>query len=128
MERFMEFTFVAAQRLPKVGPAHQAARLHGHSFRLRVTVAADPDPALGWIMDPAEMRAAVNAVLGEIDHRYLNELPGLENPSTENLCRTLAERLAGRLPGRVNVELWENQTVGCVTPNLATDAFNGAQP
>ena len=113
----MEFAFVAAQRLPNVGTAHQAARLHGHSFRLRVTVAAEVDPAAGWIMDPAEMRAAVNAVLADIDHRFLNELPGLANPSTENLCRYLAGRLDGCLPGRVGVELWENRTVGCALPD-----------
>lgn len=112
----MDFTFVAAQRLPNVGASHMAARLHGHSFKLRVTLTAPVDAAMGWIMDPADLRATVGAVLAEIDHRYLNDLPGLANPSTENLCRYLAGRLDGRLPGRVRVELWENQAVGCTTP------------
>lgn len=109
----MDFEFVAAQRLPNVGAAHRAARLHGHTFRLRVRLAGRPDPALGWIIDPAEMKARVRGVLAEVDHRYLNDLPGLANPSTENLCRHLAGRLGDVLPGRVSVELWENPAVGC---------------
>lgn len=114
----MDFEFVAAQRLPNVGTDHRAARLHGHTFRLRVRLSGAPDAVTGWIIDPAEMKAKVNGVLAEVDHRYLNDLPGLANPSTENLCRHLAGRLGDVLPGGVAVELWENPAVGCA---LAAD-------
>ena len=113
MERFMEFEFVAAQQLPGVPADHTAARLHGHTFRVRVSLAAALDPDKDWIIDPAELRAQVEQVLGDVDHRYLNEVPMLDNPSTENLTRYLRDRLRDRLPGQVTLELWENEKVGC---------------
>lgn len=112
MERFMDFTFVAAQRLTGVGEAHKAAKLHGHTFELRVTVAGTPDVETGWLMDPADLKAEVNGVLAGIDHTFLNDLPGLENPSTERLTRHIATKLTERLPGLAKVELWENRDVG----------------
>jgi 6-pyruvoyltetrahydropterin/6-carboxytetrahydropterin synthase len=120
MERFLDFTFVAAQRLPNVGDAHRAAVLHGHTFTGTVRVSADMDRDAGWLIDPADMKREVDAVLGAVDHQFLNELPDLENPSTENLCGYLRDRLAGRLPGRVEVELWENPAVGCTTQGPRT--------
>lgn len=115
MERFLNFDFVAAQRLPNVGDAHPAASLHGHTFTGRVRLAGDVDADLGWILDPQDLKAAVDSVLAEVDHHYLNELPDLENPSTETICRYLRDRLATRLSGRVEVEIWENPSVGCST-------------
>tara|TARA_B100000427_G_scaffold198993_1_gene165423 strand:+ start:483 stop:845 length:363 start_codon:yes stop_codon:yes gene_type:complete len=115
MERFFDFTFVAAQRLPNVGDAHRAATLHGHTFTGTVRLSGAVDAEAGWVIDPQDMKRAVNAVLAEVDHQFLNELPGLDNPSTENLCRYLKSRLAEQLPGRVEVELWENPAVGCTT-------------
>lgn len=113
----MDFEFVAAQRLPNVGALHRAARLHGHTFRVRVRLTGTPDPHTGWIIDPAVMKAKVSGVLAAIDHRYLNDVPGLENPSTEILCRYLSRHIGVVLPGRVAVELWENPAVGCaMTP------------
>jgi len=112
MERFMDFTFVAAQRLTGVGDDHKAAQLHGHTFELRVTVAGAPDPNLRWLLDPAELRSEVGEVLKGIDHMFLNEVQGLENPSTERLTRHIATELEPRLRGLARVELWENADVG----------------
>ncbi|MEK9672446.1 MAG: 6-carboxytetrahydropterin synthase [Rhodospirillaceae bacterium] len=113
VDRFMEFQFVAAQRLSGVPRDHAAARLHGHTFQVRVVLSGEPEPGTGWIIDPAEMRARAGAVIAEVDHRHLNDLPGLENPSTENLARHLQKRLSTVLLGRVSVDIWENPTVGC---------------
>jgi 6-pyruvoyltetrahydropterin/6-carboxytetrahydropterin synthase len=115
MERFMDFTFVAAQRLTGVGPDHPAAALHGHTFNGTLRLDAAPDPESGWVIDPADLKREIDAVLADIDHHYLNDLPGLENPSTERLCGYLQGRLAERLSGHVAVELWENPAVGCTT-------------
>lgn len=112
----MDFSFVAAQRLVCVGEAHRAAKLHGHTFRMRVTLAGETDPRAGWLIDPAELRRAVEEVLIDLDHRYLNEVPGLDNPSTEALCLFVRDRLTRSLDGAVTVEIWENPEVGCVTP------------
>ncbi|MEV0129711.1 6-carboxytetrahydropterin synthase QueD [Dactylosporangium sp. NPDC050688] len=98
MEIYREFTFEAAHRLPRVPEGHKCGRLHGHSYRLEVHVQGDVDPDTGWLMDFADIKAAVAPVVAELDHRYLNELPGLENPTSENLARWTWHRLAAELP------------------------------
>lgn len=98
MEIYREFTFEAAHRLPRVPEGHKCGRLHGHSYRLEVHVQGDVDPGTGWLMDFADIKAAVAPVVAELDHRYLNELPGLENPTSENLARWTWDRLAAALP------------------------------
>ena len=113
MEIFKEFTFEAAHRLPHVPEGHKCARLHGHSFHVRVTVRGPIDPRLGWVMDFSDVKAACASVHDALDHRYLNEVPGLENPTSEVIARWIWERLAGALP-LAAVEVRETCTTGCV--------------
>lgn len=113
VEIFREFQIEAAHRLPNVPPEHKCARLHGHSFRIAVHVAGPVDARLGWICDFADLRQAVEPVLGEIDHRYLNEIEGLENPTSEHLAMWLWERIAPRVPGLARIVVRETCTSGC---------------
>src|SRR6266511_637940 len=94
MEIFKEFTFEAAHRLPNVAPGHKCARLHGHSYRVEVHVAGEVEPGAGWIMDFADIKAAFQPLHDQLDHYYLNEVSGLENPTSENLARWIWHRLA----------------------------------
>ncbi len=114
MDVYKEFTFEAAHRLPNVPAGHKCARLHGHSFTVRLTVRGPIDPRLGWVMDFADLRAAFRPVYDELDHNYLNDLPGLENPTSEVLSRWIWSRLIDRLPGLSAVEIRETCTSGCV--------------
>lgn len=98
MELYREFTFEAAHRLPRVPPGHKCGRLHGHSYRAAVHIKGEVDPELGWVMDFAEITVSMAPVLDQLDHRYLNEVTGLENPTSENVARYIWERLAGALP------------------------------
>lgn len=94
------FPIEAAHRLPNVPPDHKCARLHGHSFQITLHVTGEVDPQLGWIVDFAELTRAFQPIHALIDHRYLNEVPGLENPTSENLARFVLERVqlpAGKL-------------------------------
>ncbi|HZO68712.1 MAG TPA: 6-carboxytetrahydropterin synthase QueD [Kribbellaceae bacterium] len=113
MEIFREFTFEAAHRLPQVPQGHKCARLHGHSYRLEVHVQGEVDPTMGWIMDFADIKAAVKPVIDQLDHYYLNEVPGLENPTSENLARWAWNRLTGALP-LAAIVVRETCTSGCV--------------
>ena len=113
MEIYKEFTFEAAHRLPNVPEGHKCARLHGHSFRVRVTVAGAVDPHAGWVMDFAALKAAWRPLHDTLDHRYLNDIPGLENPTSEVLARWIWQRLAGTLPGLASVSVRETCTSGC---------------
>ena len=113
MEIWKEFTFEAAHRLPHVPEGHKCSRLHGHSFRVEVRVRGDLDPRLGWVMDYADLKAAWRPLDEVLDHRYLNEIPGLENPTSEVLARWIWRELAGALPGLAAVAVRETCTSGC---------------
>jgi 6-pyruvoyltetrahydropterin/6-carboxytetrahydropterin synthase len=113
MEIFREFTFEAAHRLPNVPAGHKCARLHGHSFRVEVRVAGPVDPEAGWVMDFGDLKAAFRPLHDTLDHHYLNEIEGLDNPTSENLARWIWDRLAGTLPLSA-VQVRETCTSGCV--------------
>jgi 6-pyruvoyltetrahydropterin/6-carboxytetrahydropterin synthase len=115
MELFKEFTFEAAHRLPGVAPDHKCARLHGHSYRVVIHVSGDVDPVSGMVMDFADIKAAFKPILdGYLDHYYLNEIEGLENPTSENLARWIWQRLCPVLPELHVVEVRETCTSGVV--------------
>lgn len=108
------YRFEAAHRLPMVPPGHKCHRLHGHSFVVEVAVAGEVDERLGWLVDFADISAVVEPILAnELDHRTLNDVPGLENATSEMLCRWLWARLAGRLPGLAAVTIHETCTARC---------------
>lgn len=98
MEIFREFTFEAAHRLPHVPEGHKCARLHGHSYRIEVHVRGEVGASSGWVMDFGDIKAAFRPILGQLDHYYLNEVPGLENPTSEVLARWIWVRLIDQLP------------------------------
>ncbi|HUF27213.1 MAG TPA: 6-carboxytetrahydropterin synthase QueD [Gemmatimonadaceae bacterium] len=114
MEIFKEFTIEAAHRLPNVPPEHKCARLHGHSFRIRVHVSGPVDPTLGWVMDFADIKAACRRVHDRLDHRYLNDVEGLENPTSEVLARWIWRTVHDALPMLSAVEVMETCTTGCI--------------
>ena len=109
-----EFGFEAAHRLPMVPPEHRCSRMHGHSWRVAVTVAGEIDPQMGWFVDFDRITAAVNPlVLNELDHRTLNDVRGLENATSEMLCVWLWGRLAPQLPGLSSITVHETCTARC---------------
>lgn len=114
MEIFKEFTIEAAHWLPRVPDGHKCKRLHGHSFHVQVHVAGPVDPDLGWVVDFAELKAAFAPVEEALDHRCLNEVSGLDNPTSENLARWIWQRLQPALSGLSKVVVRETCTSGCV--------------
>ncbi len=114
MEIWKEFSFEAAHRLPMLPDGHKCKRLHGHSYRVRVYVAGALDPELGWVVDFARIASACEPIREQLDHHYLNEIEGLENPTTELIARWIWERLKPALPGLSRLEIDETCTAGCV--------------
>ncbi len=114
MEIYKEFVFEAAHRLPNVPPSHKCARLHGHSFKIAIHVAGPVDAATGWVMDFGDIKAAFRPLYEQLDHYYLNEIEGLENPTSENLARWIWARLAPSLAQLTQVVVHETCTSGCV--------------
>ena len=107
------FTFEAAHRLPTFPEDHKCRRLHGHSFRIEVRVAGAVDEKTGYLIDYGDIMAACEPVRQSLDHSYLNEIEGLENPTAENLSRWIWQRLKPQLPGLAAVRVNETCTTGC---------------
>jgi len=108
------FQFEAAHRLPHVPKTHKCRRLHGHSFQAEIVVSGDCDPKLHWLMDYAEINRAFQPLWKQLDHHYLNAVPGLENPTSENVAAWIWQRLKPRLPLLVEVAVAETCTARCV--------------
>jgi 6-pyruvoyltetrahydropterin/6-carboxytetrahydropterin synthase len=113
-EIFWEFTFEAAHRLPNVPSDHKCSRLHGHSFRARVSVAGPVDSRAGWVIDFAAIKDACKPVIAQLDHYYLNEIAGLDNPTSERLAVWIWRELSASLPMLCAVTVSETCTSGCV--------------
>lgn len=113
MEIFKEFTIEAAHRLPNVPEGHKCARLHGHSFRIRLYVDGDPGEHSGWVMDFGDIKRVFDPVFDLLDHGYLNDIDGLSNPTSENLAIWLWDRVKPQLPALSRVAVFETCTSGC---------------
>lgn len=103
IELTQEFGFDAAHYLGQGAPEN--ARLHGHSFYVEVTLKGEPDPAKGWLRDLGEVKRVLDGIRDTLDHRLLNEVEGLGNPTLENLARFIFERARERLPEVARVKI-----------------------
>jgi 6-pyruvoyltetrahydropterin/6-carboxytetrahydropterin synthase len=114
MEIYKKFTLEASHSLPLLPEGHPCRKLHGHSFRVEVRVRGPVAEAGGWVMDFADLDAAVRPLLGELDHAHLNEVEGLGNPTCERIALWIWRRLAPALPGLSRVTVGETDATGCV--------------
>jgi 6-pyruvoyltetrahydropterin/6-carboxytetrahydropterin synthase len=107
------FFFEAAQTLPKVTKAHKCAQMHGHSFKVEVSVEGEVNPETGWIYDHATIGHAMKPLVEQLDHTYLNDTLGLENPTIELMAAWFWERLSPRCPGLCEIVIYETPTAWC---------------
>lgn len=114
MEIFYEFKFEAAHRLPNVPSDHKCSRLHGHSYHVQVHVKGPVEDQSGWVVDFGNIKDACKPVIDRLDHYYLNEIDGLENPTSERLAAWIWHELASSLPMMSAVQVRETCTSGCV--------------
>jgi len=113
MEIFKEFQIEAAHWLPNVPAGHKCRRLHGHSFLIAVHVCGEPGPDTGWVMDFADIKRAFQPLFEQLDHHCLNDIQGLDNPTSENLAIWIWQRLQPALPDLSMVQVRETCTAGC---------------
>ncbi len=114
MELRKSFQFEAAHLLPRLPRSHKCRRLHGHSFKVEIVVAGQCDPNLGWLMDYADISRAFKPIHDRLDHTFLNDLPGLLNPTSENIAAWIWKRLKPKLPLLTEVVVAETCTARCV--------------
>jgi 6-pyruvoyltetrahydropterin/6-carboxytetrahydropterin synthase len=114
MDVFKVFSIEAAHRLPHVPPDHKCGRLHGHSFKVEIHVRGKVGGKTGWVMDFADIKKAFQPIFEQLDHHYLNEIEGLENPTSENLAKWVWRRLSPTLPGLNKIIVNETCDSGCI--------------
>jgi 6-pyruvoyltetrahydropterin/6-carboxytetrahydropterin synthase len=115
MRIYKEFHFEAAHFLPSAPPGHPNARVHGHSFRVRVTVDGEPDPETGLVLHLEDLESALENARDALDHRLLNEVEGLAAPTLERVAVWLWDRLHNRLPGLAEIEIARDSChEGCI--------------
>jgi len=114
MDIFRKFQVEAAHHLPNVPAGHKCARIHGHSFQIEIHVSGEVGERTGWVMDFAELRQTFQPFYDQLDHHYLNEIEGLENPTSENLARWIWQRLKPELPLLSKVCVQETCNAGCI--------------
>ena len=108
-----KFHAESAHLLPRVPEGHKCRRLHGHSYVIEIIVEGEVDPHTGWVMDYADITAACAPLGDQLDHHYLNEVEGLDNPTSENIARWLWVRLADTLP-LAEIRIDETCTSACI--------------
>ena len=108
-----DFTFEAAQTLPSAPEGHKCRKMHGHSFKLEISVEGEVDPKVGWIYDHAQISTAMKPLLQILDHSYLNDIAGLENPTIENMAAWFWQKLAPHCPGLCEIVVHETPTARC---------------
>jgi 6-pyruvoyltetrahydropterin/6-carboxytetrahydropterin synthase len=115
MRIYKEFTFEAAHLLPWAPPGHPNARVHGHSFRVRVTVDGEPNDETGVVVHFDDLETAMADARDALDHRFLNDIEGLGAPTLERIAKWLWDRLHNRLPGLTEIEVARDTChEGCV--------------
>ena len=114
MQIYKDFSIEAAHRLPNVPEGRKCARLHGHSFQVRISVEGPVGEQSGWVMDFGDIKAAFAPIYAQLDHHYLNDIEGLENPTSENLAAWIWQKLKPALPQLSSVRVKETCTSGCI--------------
>jgi 6-pyruvoyltetrahydropterin/6-carboxytetrahydropterin synthase len=107
------FSFEAAHDLPTFPEGHKCRRLHGHSFRFEVIVEGEVDPAKGYLVDYGDIKKATAPLIHQLDHYYLNDIKGLENPTAENLAVWIYNHLKVELPLLAGILVYETCTSSC---------------
>lgn len=114
MEILQAFKFDAAHRLPNAPPGHKCKRVHGHTFNVEINVSGRVEQHSGWVIDFDDIKEAFDPILEQIDHSYLNDIEGLDNPTSENIAKWIWVRLKPKLPGLTKIVVGENSESGAI--------------
>ena len=114
MDVYKTFPIEAARSLPNLPDGHPCKNIHGHSFKITITITGDVDETTGFVLDFGDIDAAFKPIQDKIDHSYLNKIDGFSNPSSENLCKWIWEQLNSSLTGLSQIEIKETDSTGCI--------------
>jgi 6-pyruvoyltetrahydropterin/6-carboxytetrahydropterin synthase len=113
MDLFLKFSINAARRLPNLPATHVCNRVHGHTFAIELHVVGEVDEKSGWVLDFADLDGPADTVKAALDHRYLNDIDGLSNPTSERIAMWIWEKISDRVPGLSKIIVFEGADRGC---------------
>ena len=111
---YKKFTIESARSLPNLPNSHPCKKIHGHSFKIIIYIEGKIDTKTGFVIDFHDIEKAFNPLKIKLDHAYLNNIEGLNNPSSENMCKWIWEKLKIKLPGLLKIEIKETNSTGCI--------------
>lgn len=111
---YKQFSFDSAHFLPHVPEGHKCGNMHGHTYLLTVFIEGKPEEKSGWIIDYGDLKKVIKPIIDELDHHLLNEIPGLENPTSENLSIWLWNKIKPLVSGLKKIELKETPSSGVI--------------
>jgi 6-pyruvoyltetrahydropterin/6-carboxytetrahydropterin synthase len=114
VELKQHFQIESARFLPNLPKSHPCSNVHGHSFKIILTLKGPVDEKLGWLMDYHEINQVMQPILKELDHKVLNEVAGLENPTSENLSKWIYDKVILKISILTEVNISETPTTECV--------------
>lgn len=114
VEVFKEFTIDSAHRLPNVPVGHKCQNVHGHTYRIKIVVESELDAHLGWVIDFQDINKAFQPVKDALDHRYLNDIVGLENPTAEQIAIWIWNKIRQEIEFLKEIWVFETPSSGCV--------------
>lgn len=110
------FHIESARFLPHLPKSHPCANMHGHSFKIILQLKGELQPQVGWVMDYHEISLVMAPLLKQLDHKVLNEVPGLENPTSELLAKWIYEKARLSIPLLQSVTIMETTSTECKYP------------
>lgn len=111
---YKQFSFDSAHFLPKVPAGHKCINTHGHTYFLTVYIEGDMIEKYGWVIDYTDLKNGIQPIINLLDHQLLNNIPGLENPTSEVLAIWLWNKIKPIFPGLKKIELNETPTSGVI--------------
>ena len=114
MELRQHFQIESARFLPNLESDHPCARMHGHSFKIILTLKGPVDPVAGWVMDYHVITKVMEPILRKLDHRVLNEVDGLSNPTSELLAKWIFDQVIQQIPLLTAVNISETPNTECI--------------
>ncbi len=113
-EIYRTFNFDAAHYLPKVPDGHKCGQMHGHTYTVEIRLRGEVDAVAGWVRDFGDLKEAFRPLEALLDHRVLNDVPGLDNPTSELLAQWLWDRLTPSLPELCSIAVSETANSGVI--------------
>ena len=111
---YKKFNVESARSLPNVPETHPCYQLHGHSFKIIISVKGQLDKHTGFVTDFQEIENAFNPIKKILDHSFLNKIEGLSNPTSENICNWIWDKIESSIPNICEIEIKETDSTGCI--------------